>query len=496
MSEQMFKVLVIHPSVDLIKSVNIVNAQNKKAGPFEFALFVGDVFRKDYNDFDKLKPDIPIYFTQSKDEHIDYKSLDSKFTFLGELGVFKMSNGLKIGYVGDSSKKFTKEDIVNKFKDQTLDIVLTKNWPDAIAKEEKLILSADLRLNSIIDSSKPQYWFACGNEKGIYFKREPYSIDGRITNFISLAEMGSGRFWYAFQINPTPKQLTEPAGKRPVIDPVNSNLPKRPLDLSTNSDTKRKPQPVDKPFEGLPESCFLCLSNPRFELHMVVSVANTCFLSITKGPLPLKNEYGFSGHGMIVPIEHYPTLRALAESKDGNSKLQESDVYLEIIKIQRSLVSMFRSLGPYSTVFWEISRKRSVHAHLQFLPVSDSLVNFFQKTLDSQIDFMSKTGSERIAYTKFESNDNFDELYETINSQDYVLFTVFSNDSATKYLIKLGTNENKFFDAQFPRKVLAVLLNLKNRIHWSKCKETRDDESAEKSAFKSAYESFDIMRQN
>ncbi|TID30450.1 hypothetical protein CANINC_000961 [Pichia inconspicua] len=491
MSATMLKVLVIHPSDDLIKSVTIVNSQNKKAGPFDFALFIGDVFTKDHINLDELEPDIPIYFTQAKDESINLSKLHSNFTYLGDIGIYQLHNGLKIGFVGDCTKKYPEEDIIKVFKDQTLDIVLSKLWPDAIAKEEKLLLSADQRLDVILDS-KPQYWFACGNGKGLYFKREPYSIDGRVTNFISLAEMGSGRFWYALSISKTPKVVSEPVGKRPIAD---SGSSKRPLDGSTNSNSKKKSQQMNTPFEVLPESCFLCLSNPNFELHMVVAVAKTCFISITKGPLPTRSKDGFSGHGMIVPIEHFPTLRALVYSKDSNGKVQESDVYLELHQIQLSLVAMFRSLGNNSTVFWEISRKRSVHAHLQFLPVPDSLISAFQKTLDSQIEYMKRLGSESIEYIKFSQNDDLDELYETINSQDYVLFTIYEKNTVTKYLIKLGTDENKFFDAQFPRKVIAVLLDLKNRIHWSKCKQTRDVESAEKAAFKSAYEKFDIMRQ-
>jgi hypothetical protein len=498
MPDKKFKVLVFNPSTENIeKAVQLVNAQNKKAGPFEFSLFLGDNFTNPKTDLASLNPDIPIYFTKGEKKILDTSNLHHNFSYLGEIGVHKLSCGLKIGYVYGNLKEHSSEDIIAKFRGQQVDILITYLWPDAIAKEEKLLLCGDTKLDSLIDAVKPQYWFACGGDKGRYFERKPYSIDGRITRFISLATMDLGRWYFAFNISLNP---LIPQGIKLSDHPTTSTRGLKRNDAHFDEDKdillKKKNALSNSNAEVTQKPCFLCLSTPNFELHMVISVGNLCFLTISRGPLTLKKELGFSGHGMIVLIEHYPTLRSYVQSGDNNEKVEDSAVVKEITKYETSLVSMFRSLGNYSVIFWEISRKRSVHGHIQFVPVDDRIILNFQKVLESQIQYDKKLYPEPLHFIKFTKDDDLTELNDVINTQNYVLFTVYERSNVIKYLIKLGTDDDKYFDSQFPRKVVAVLLNLKNRIHWLKCKETREEESVQKANFQDKYHDFDVMKKD
>ena len=97
-------------------------------------------------------------------------------------------------------------------------------------------------------------------------------------------------------------------------------------------------------------------------------------------------------------------------------------------------------------------------------------------------------------YKKFESTSDMTEYFDIINSEDYVSFTVHEKTRIIRYLIKLGNDDDKYFDAQFPRKVVAILLNLKHRIRWNKCIETVSQESEQKQYFKNCFRKFDILK--
>lgn len=501
MSEGKLKVLILNPtSSNIEKAVQIVNLQNKKAGPFAFSIFLGDVFNNSEQDIKLLAPDIPIYFTsgERKINPERLESLNSNLHYLGEIGVLKLVSGLKIGFISGHIHDLTGENIQNKFKDQSdIDILITYQWPEAIAKEEKNILSGDRKLDVLINTVKPRYWFSAGGTvKGKFFEREAYKIGEKITRFISLSTMNEGRWWYAFSINIDPDDDIDTIQNLKIAAPPivtsMSVIPKRPIEnLSGLSTTNKRFK--SRTTEVTPSSCFLCLANPSFELHMVISVANLSYLTVSKGPLTLKKPLGFSGHGMIVPIEHYPTLRKYVNEKQSNCKVENSHLYLEINKFQISLAKMFKTLGDYSVVFWEISRLRSVHFHLQFVPVHNNIIPYFEETLKNQIQYDRKLYPERLEYRKYEDSADMSELYETINSEDYVMFTLYEKFGINKYVIKLGNDEDRYFDAQFPRKVMAVLLNLKNRIRWDKSTETTEEESIQKTRFQEAYRPFDIM---
>lgn len=498
MSEKL-KILVLNPSSkDINKAVKVTNSQQKKAGPFSFSIYLGDVCSKTPQEL-KYTPDIPIYYSEGENEVNENKLNGESFTYLGDIGRFKASNGLIIGFVnGHIDDKVSSDEIVRKLcsnePKKRIDILITYMWPEAIAKEEKLVLCGDVKLDKIITQIRPRYWFACGGEKGRFFEREPYKIDNDITRFISLATFNEGRWWYAFNIDLNTNDTgVVKLGKTPILDTEESSQKRRLVeDIESSNGTLLPKKPKTKPLVRTRANCFLCLSNPNFEKHMIITVGKYTFLTISKGPLTTREELGFSGHGLIIPFGHYPTLQSTPDCQDG---VHKSDICDEIVKFQDSLVQMFRSLGSYSVCFWEISRKRGVHFHNQFVPVSDNLVSLFEAALINQIEFEKQFNSEPITYKKY-TEDNFNkEIYNKEDSEDHVLFTIYGKEGRTKYMIPLGTDENRYFDAQFPRKVLAVLLNLKHRIHWNKIIETEEEEASQKEIFRKKFKPFNFVLQ-
>lgn len=86
-----------------------------------------------------------------------------------------------------------------------------------------------------------------------------------------------------------------------------------------------------------PDQCFFCLSNPKTETHMIVSIGSQAYLTVAKGPLTRSNkDLSFSGHGIIIPIQHVPNVN----ERDG-------PIQQEINQFQQTLVKAFATQKPF-----------------------------------------------------------------------------------------------------------------------------------------------------
>ncbi|GMF56341.1 unnamed protein product [[Candida] boidinii] len=240
-------------------------------------------------------------------------------------------------------------------------------WPIAISNEKKLSLVGDKKIDIVFKLLKPRYCFSCGSKLGRFFERNAFDWNEsdsstsikRNCRFISLGVQGSPDKWfYAFnisinnesaenqqqseatQLEPNPFAETRsvtaseqvPNSSTHGLAP--SSLPNIPMGtnkkrLNTEIDDKaiiKKPRA-----EVTPDKCFFCLSNPKVAIHLIVSIGEFAYVTTTKGPLTVKNkDLNFSGHGLIIPIQHIPTLRSLKDSNDG-ADIEDLPVYKEII---------------------------------------------------------------------------------------------------------------------------------------------------------------------
>ncbi|ODV83986.1 hypothetical protein CANARDRAFT_177166 [[Candida] arabinofermentans NRRL YB-2248] len=431
------------------------------------------------------------------------KIQDSKLKFLGKCGITKFSNGIKIGYVTGDLQNISADELKKIFEGKLLDILISYQWPTLISSEEKLTLVGNVKLNSLLKFTKPRYWFATGSESGKFFERVPFKWSGeeeleikdRVTRFISLGQQGSKEKWfYAFNLNLDPSLDHLSVNK---FGDMPSLTIDTPLSLSMGSiipqqNDKKRLDPFNKPqistikrekLDVNPSTCFFCLSNPKVELHMIISIGEFVYVTIAKGPLPYKNkQLGFSGHGLIVPINHYPTLRKYRQDEETNvDKVEDTNLFKERLKYQDAIVKMFTQIDQqdYDVVFWEISRNGGIHNHTQFLPIKSELSDKFEEVLQGQVEFNNNKYKSDLKYVKITDNDANEELSQVINNEDYMLITSVSTD-------------NKQIDLQFPRRVLSFLLKLPKRLRWDNCKETILQETNQRDAFQETFKPFDF----
>ena len=83
------------------------------------------------------------------------------------------------------------------------------------------------------------------------------------------------------------------------------------------------------------------------------------------------------------------------------------------------------------------------------------------------------------------------ELTKILDTSNYIMFTVCKNKTDRDYYIAPLIPE-KSIDIQFPRRVLAHVLNLPDRIHWDKCQQPKLKEMADCENFKSFYQNLTL----
>jgi len=512
--------------------ISKTNNLNAKSGPFDITLYIGDVLTDLSDDsIPKVEVQHPIFFTSgftqispltSGNRSICPREVRENLKFLGNYGIYQFANGIKLAFVAGDETMLSDdlENIKSQLENKEVDILLSFQWPKTIAKENKLFLG-NSKIDELVRLIRPKYHFAAGSEAGKFLERAPFQwTDGTITRFISLAKFGSKEKWiYAFNYDSNAQNTKIDVPKNLTSNPFEvletSSQSSTPADLYDatsveDSNKKRKAEhAITSHGQGpeqhltkrstpatrrvvLPENCFFCLSNPKLQTHMIISIGEHAYLTIAKGPLTKPTEkMKFSGHCLIIPIAHIPKLEAVGESStEPSSRL----LLNEIMRYEVSLVKMFASFN-LGTVLFQINKSNSVHFHIQVFPIPIDFLSDFGKNLDknTKLNNTKFTQNVKLNFKQFE-NDADEEYNNFINSnKDYISFTVFNKSILHKtiYIAEVETLE-KPLDLQFGRRVLAFLLQSPKRLKWDKCQQSVQKETSETESFKESFKEYDF----
>ncbi|CAM1328174.1 CWF19L1 (predicted) [Pycnogonum litorale] len=245
MSDSKLKVLIsgsVHGKLNQL--FTRVNSINKRNGPFDLLLCVGDFFGNDNVDWQKcldgvIKAPLQTYIlgpmsdaTVVLTSNSNGCELCENITYLGKKGLFTGSSGLKIAYFSGRESDGTYSDetitfstseaqsviesIANSSNFQGVDILLSSQWPNGVEKYASPLEENDSDnfgssvVSYVAKMLKPRYHFVSYND--ILYERQPYrnhqvlAEDAQhVTRFISLSSLGntSKKKWlYAFSITP------------------------------------------------------------------------------------------------------------------------------------------------------------------------------------------------------------------------------------------------------------------------------------------------------
>ncbi|PAV79700.1 hypothetical protein WR25_19083 isoform C [Diploscapter pachys] len=441
----------------------------------------------------------------------------SNLTYLGRKGILNTATGLQIAYLsgieGQTANEFQfnwddVQELLLPVKTQSgflgVDILLTSMWPAEVSKHAHNTPSREIEgstlLSRLAAAIKPRYHFA---GMGIHYERQPYRNHRTLleppqhtTRFIGLAPVNNQekqKWLYAFNLQPmrkmTRNELTaQPpnASEFPYMELL-QELAKKEVELEREKRDKEGARngasyrfdmseevedPVDrggrkrKRYDDGPRPekkpagpCWFCLSNVDAEKHLVVSVGDSCYVAMPKGPLT-------EDHVLILSIGHIQSIVAApSEVRDELEKYKNSFMLLAD-KNNKALVCFERNY-------------RTQHMQLQLVPVPKSAVKGLKMAFLNAANLL---GIEMITVGKDE------QLLDIVNEGCPYFFVELPDGS------RLFTRQMREFPLQFGREVLAGngVLNCEEKTDWKNCVLGKDKESELVEKFKQAFKPFDF----
>lgn len=440
-------------------------------------------------------------------------------SFLGRRRTIKTMEGMKIVAVGGSHQReavseaadeyepsHTDKDINSLKGANSADLLITSEWPAGIQTGSKVDYAEDTpvsqqSISELCSSLKPRYHLSTSAQ---FYEREPFfhlpedaSEGYQITRFISLAPFGNpkkSKWIYAFSLDPSaapavsipPGVTANPlalAGKKRKAEQTDGQSFSRYSNGGSNGYEHRGHASKRRRAQGPPPECYFCLSAPTLKTHMIASIGTDAYVTVAKGPLGTSKTFpqlGFPAHMLIISMTHEPTIAAIPTEGERKSTLAEMERYRDALQ-QMVLEKSKAADGPeLGSVTWEISRAAGVHHHWQFMPVPADLV---RRGL-VQAAFEVEAENER--YPKFVS-----KAADVASAEEGDFLKVMIWTDTIQKTIVLPIDASFRFSLQFPRRVLAKLLELEKREQWQDCAQTEAEETADTEAVKEAFKSFD-----
>ncbi|KAF2285137.1 hypothetical protein GH714_038787 [Hevea brasiliensis] len=437
---------------------------NKSAGPFDALFCVGQFF-----------PGSPELLEEFMDYVEGRTQIPLPTYFIGDYGV----GAPKVLIVASKNSSNL------GFKMDGLKIFITNEWPTGVTNRATSDIPAgisdsagsDSTISELVAEIKPRYHIA--GAKGLFYAREPYSnIDAvHVTRFfgstmtaveISMKPSNTTSSPYTFSEQTVhPKETTkrpsdsvsdsqywryDVSQKRQKAGARDGKCERGP-DCNFKHDLQSKVESYSHRRHGSENAnrskeCWFCLSSPSVESHLIISIGESYYCALAKGPL-------VQDHVLLIPIEHSPSTLSLPQECES-----------ELVRFKNNLKLYFKNGGKEAIIFEWVS-KRGTHANLQAAPVPSSRVAAVQDIFNMAAD---KLGFKFVAM-KFDNSSDSRKWLRAQFDRNYSFFYVELPDGTIlSHLIE----ENERFPVQFGREVLAGLLNTPERADWRTCKLSKE----------------------
>ena len=500
---------------------NKIDAINKKSGPFDFLLCVGNFFGEDNTELEDYKSGmksipVPTYIIGANEEvdlnnypDVDGCEICQNLTYLGKRGLYTASSGLKIAYISGTENNslemkptcFNENDVMSIkqacLKGQPsfrgIDILMTSPWPAYITNldpnKPNLKYQGSKLIAWLTAQVKPRYHVSA--LEGIYYERPPYRNqslqEGSIeiaTRFIALAPVVNGqkRKWlYALNLTPVDRsRLSElvmkttdetdiPYPKSMLLSEPSLQKSKQPghtqyfYDMESQETTKRSKsyggfnKKLKREFDQT--KCWFCLSSPEVSKHLVISVGIEVYVALARGGL-------VENHLLILPITHHQSLSILPkEVKD------------EIEQYKDAITNYYATLDKVP-VFFERNFKTS-HCQLQVVPIHKNQAAALKEAFEEMAQCNNFKISELPPHTDLQQIAQPGVLY---------FYAELPDRQKLYYRIK------KDFPLHFGREVLASdrILDLDDRVDWKDCQLGQEEEIELAKRIRRDFQPFDL----
>lgn len=539
----MLKALTLNAGEDsLLDVLAVANSLHSKSGPFACALIMGDVPSSSDAELKDQEMLLPTYICggsrQVEGKDNGSFEMNENLTLLNGFGFLKLASGLRVAYMADCGcigDAKARSQVVEEFERvsslESCDILLSHDWSDAISARENVLLGqasgqspasghGQGLVDQIAKMLKPKYHFS-GQNKKQFFELDPFCWDHAHSNgqehdhvcrFINVAQFKSGSKWaYAFKIRLQngpeyiPDNLIDNPYAAELANKKRSLEEEESSSSSSNTTTKKK-----KAKQILPADCRFCLSNSKLNDHMIIAISKSSYLTIAKGPLSTPTDtMNFSGHCLIIPIEHIPKLNPETNQEDANSttitttttfNFADSPLNLDMLRFESSIAEMFFKRFDMSTLVFEINSTNAIHFHKQLLPIPKYLIANFTNALHRQVHLNNEKykGNAKLEFREYQGFNN-DEYLSLVNDPktNYFQFTIRETATSEPRVFISTFEKDDRIDLQFGRRVAAFLLKQPKRTRWDskECLQSKQEEEQEVTEFQRAYKEYDFTMQ-
>uniref|UniRef100_A0A182LU95 Cwf19-like C-terminal domain-containing protein n=1 Tax=Anopheles culicifacies TaxID=139723 RepID=A0A182LU95_9DIPT len=481
---------------------------NKKSGPFDLVLCVGDFFgsHPEMEVLQQYKNNIktvaaPVYILgptrkELAQHYADIEDGDicTNLSYLGKRGVYTTSGGLKIAYLSGlaSSEEladgkewsYGKADTIavrdsclaskaNMGDFRGIDILLTSQWPFGMQENVK-------------DSSKLVSWLANAvKPRNLPDKNTQMEL---ATRFVGLASFGNPekkKHIYALNITPVEKmrvleliqkttdEIPSPYADLSLLSDIqdsrNAGEQKDDqyfYDMNTYDDNRRNKRRSNDPNQGQKrarptfdqEKCWFCLSAGSIEKHLIISVGDHFYLALAKGPI---NET----HILILSITHIQCAALLSDAQ-----------WTELTRFKQALAQFYADRD--QKVFFYERNFKTGHLQINAIGIDENVAWKIQHVLEDK-------GEEYSVQL---------EKVPTLNAPSDLPergpYFVAELPDGTVML----TRQMKGFPLHFGREVICAdnLLNCEEKADWRQCNCTKEEEDEMVKNFRESFKPYDF----
>eukprot|EP00743_Colponemidia_sp_Colp-15_P006571 GILK01007080.1.p1 GENE.GILK01007080.1~~GILK01007080.1.p1 ORF type:complete len:636 (-),score=121.89 GILK01007080.1:14-1921(-) len=215
--------------------------------------------------------------------------------------------------------------------------------------------------------------------------------------------------------------------------------------------------------------CWFCLSNPKVEKHLIVSIGENIYVALAKGGIVPQ-------HVLLLPITHYPSYLAVPD-----------DVAKEIEQYKDALRSFFASQNQEVVIFERnvpMSNSSAMHMNIQVVPIPKEAASEARPTAESM------GHANRINFESLPSDGDIRTVLPP--SEPYFYLELPGLNTAKGKLTEklLHRISGTRHPLQFGRDVAAHILGMPDRADWKACRISSDEEQKIASAFKKQFKPF------
>lgn len=239
-----------------------------------------------------------------------------------------------------------------------------------------------------------------------------------------------------------------------------------------DSNKKAKKQRVQKHAAAEPNpNCWFCLSNPKADTHLVVSIGEECYLAVDKGAITDK-------HVLILPVEHYPCTLAAPLGAMG-----------EMARYMSALKSCYAESGLQFVGFeryMALRKSGGNHCHINCIGIPTVAASKARETFEK---LAVQHGFEFQHLPKAATDDDAcQQLHQVVGEGEYFV-ALLPDGCRLVHQIQYGERH----PLTFGREALAQLVGQPERAEWKLCAVSEEKEVARCEGFKTAFSKYDIM---